>query len=203
MEQTLEMIRIVELPERHRIDETTHERLNDCSDRKGLDVSELVRMSFRAYDKATAPSLKYQPQTKSRFIGVENLMMHLDDDGIPPDLCAVVNWFLDDKDDGKTNEGRDDSQESNDDGTISCTAPMELPDVVEDQWGRVHSITFRCDESGEVWSHCSPRCSIARVDCVKSATGNPITCLNCANAIRTAKAYSVFQIRTQNNKETA
>lgn len=186
------MKRLVELQERHRIDESTHERLFECEHRRGIKVAEMVRMAFRYFDKLkrsdTPINLEYAAGRKTQFIGVENLMMQLDDDETPPDLCAVVNMFMDHKDDGGTNQKINGGMAENGDGSF---AAVELPDLAQDKNHRGLNHAIASISGDVVETICR---DLFRSPELVSGSGNKINCKSCAEIIRAAKQYSVFQL---------
>jgi len=176
----------LEIRDRLRIDKPTKDRLEDCGSRKGYTVAELIRMSWRYWlkvrDSDLMPSLTYRTGTKSEIVNVADLMIPAD---TSDDTSAVCQFFLDSKDDGKSN-GPGQRGEHHDDGTTTAEV-AQLGRTVRFMAGSVCALLTKSND-GTIRTFCEPD----RIE-FGDIGSESITCKKCAKMLRLARQYPLMQ----------
>jgi len=176
----------LEIRDRLRIDKPTKERLEDCGSRKGYTVAELIRMSWRYWLKVrnsdAMPSLTYRTGTKSEIVNVADLMIPAD---TSDDTSAVCQFFLDAKDDGKSN-GPGQRGEHHEDGTTTAEV-AQLGRTARFMAGSVCAV-FAVGLDGTIRTFCEPdQIEVAKVG------SESVNCQKCAKMLRIARQFPLMQ----------
>jgi len=185
----------MKLKERIRIDLPTKIRLEECAKRKGFKVAQLIRMSYQYWYRVKPsdcmPSLTYITGRKSEIMEVTGLHVMIDENGDSDDCSAVVQFFLDEKDDGKTN-GPAQCGNHNEDGTTSIEV-AELGPVLEDAMKKcaIMRVDHYDDRRDQIYTMCSP--SLPCVSIGKAIGTGTITCKNCIEVLKASRNFPLMQ----------
>lgn len=180
--------------ERHRTDISTKERLEDCANRKGKSVADLVRMAWQFWTRIrhsdSLPSLTYRTGQKTQFLEIQDLAIP---DDCEDDFSAVVNYFLDQKDDGKSNGQGQRGQAQKDGSTILDVT--QLGRTIEAVDGFTHAVSGVAMDM-YVYTFCSPHepynCE-PYAETASTVGAGVVTCPTCQAMLEAARQFPIMQ----------
>ena len=174
--------------ERHRLDDFTFGRITDCADRKATTVAALIRMAFSYCGRQTAPDLTYDAGRKPHIVSITDLLIPVNHD----EICSVVNFYLDKKDNGERNDDRGMDLPSISEGIYTAVV---LGDTI-DSIGYIHAVSSIAMNQ-YVYTFCSPAEPMNEwVNCRDVApqlSQTAITCPTCAFMLQAARNFPITQ----------